>query len=298
MRISLEHQIRALMEEAKNTTERKKVENVGRPDDDNKDPETSKLAKQGQIKSKIIDEDNLGFESKASKNKPNETDKKDAKEIKGGKTEVDLDPKTDDKVGDESDETDKSNKTRKKANKEIGSKGAGDVKEEVIDEAQMSNGRKQALARKTSHADTGSPTPNHREFAARGLMHHSMAKDMHVGKTGDFYAHGTGDKKYGTVTKNNGKEVHVKQTHDSYAAGKVSKVHKFKVASHIHEETLDEKNWIAGAVKHPGALHKQLHVPAGEKIPAGKLNAAAEKGGKLGQRARLAKTLKRIVKGK
>ena len=261
-----------LMEEPKNTTERKKVENVGRPEDDNKNPESSKLAKQGEIKTKIIDEDAVGYESKASKNKPNEVDKKDAKEIKGGKTEVELDPKTDDKVGDESDETDKSKKARNKVNKEIGAKGAGDVKEESV--------------------------PNHREFAARGLMHHSMAKDMHVGKTGDFYAHGTGDKKYGTVTKNNGKEVHVKQTHDSYAAGKVSKVHKFKVASHIHEEALDEKNWIAGAVKHPGALHKQLHVPAGEKIPAGKLNAAAEKGGKLGQRARLAKTLKRIVKGK
>jgi hypothetical protein len=297
MRISLEHQIRMLMEEPKNTTERKKVENVGRPKDDNKDPESSKLAKQGEIKTKII-EDNLGYESKASKNKPNEVDKKDAKEIKGGKTEINLEPKTDDKVGDESDETDKSKKARNKVNKEIGAKGAGDVKEEAIDEAQMSNGRKQALARKTSYRDTGAPTPNHREFAARGLMHHSMAKDMHVGKTGDFYAHGTGDKKYGTVTKNNGKEVHVKQTHDSYAAGKVSKVHKFKVASHIHEEALDEKNWIAGAVKHPGALHKQLHVPADEKIPAGKLNAAAEKGGKLGQRARLAKTLKRIVKGK
>lgn len=51
------------------------------------------------------------------------------------------------------------------------------------------------------------------------------------------------------------------------------------------------KNWIAGAIKHPGALHEQLGVPQGKKIPATKLNAAAEKGGKLGQRARLAQTL-------
>ena len=51
-------------------------------------------------------------------------------------------------------------------------------------------------------------------------------------------------------------------------------------------------NWIAGAVKHPGALHKELGVPQGEKIPAKKLNAAAAKGGKEGERARLAKTLK------
>ena len=52
------------------------------------------------------------------------------------------------------------------------------------------------------------------------------------------------------------------------------------------------KNWIKGAIKHPGALHAQLGVPQGQKIPASKINAAAKKGGKLGARARLAKTLK------
>lgn len=56
------------------------------------------------------------------------------------------------------------------------------------------------------------------------------------------------------------------------------------------------KNWIKGAIKHPGALHKEMHVPIGKKIPAKKLNAAAKKGGKLGQRARLAKTLKKLHK--
>ena len=54
------------------------------------------------------------------------------------------------------------------------------------------------------------------------------------------------------------------------------------------------KNWIAGAIKKPGALHKSLGVPAGKTIPAKKLAAAAEKGGKLGKRARLAQTLKRL----
>lgn len=53
-------------------------------------------------------------------------------------------------------------------------------------------------------------------------------------------------------------------------------------------------NWIKGAIKHPGALHKELGVPKNKKIPASKLNAAARKGGKIGQRARLAKTLKKI----
>lgn len=56
------------------------------------------------------------------------------------------------------------------------------------------------------------------------------------------------------------------------------------------------KRWIAEAIKKPGALHKQLGVPMGKTIPAKKLEKAAEKGGKLGQRARLAETLKGFKK--
>ena len=51
------------------------------------------------------------------------------------------------------------------------------------------------------------------------------------------------------------------------------------------------RNWIAGAIHKPGALHREMGVPAGQRIPAGKLEKAADKGGKLGQRARLAETL-------
>ena len=60
----------------------------------------------------------------------------------------------------------------------------------------------------------------------------------------------------------------------------------------------DDGKWIQSAIKHKGALHKQLGVKAGEKIPAKKLAKAAEKGGKLGQRARLAETLKGMRVGK
>lgn len=56
------------------------------------------------------------------------------------------------------------------------------------------------------------------------------------------------------------------------------------------------EKWIQGAIKKKGALHKELGVPAGKKIPAKKLDAAAKKGGKLGQRARLAETLKKMHK--
>jgi hypothetical protein len=58
------------------------------------------------------------------------------------------------------------------------------------------------------------------------------------------------------------------------------------------------KNWIAGAIKKPGQLHKDLGVPQGKKIPAAKLEAAAKQKGKVGQRARLAMTLKKMNRGK
>lgn len=57
-----------------------------------------------------------------------------------------------------------------------------------------------------------------------------------------------------------------------------------------------KKNWIKGAIDKPGALHRQLGVPEGKKIPASKIAAAAKKPGKLGQRARLAQTMKKMNK--
>lgn len=56
------------------------------------------------------------------------------------------------------------------------------------------------------------------------------------------------------------------------------------------------EKWIQKAIKKPGALHKELHIKEGKKIPAKTLNKAAKAGGKLGQRARLAKTLKKLHK--
>ena len=67
-----------------------------------------------------------------------------------------------------------------------------------------------------------------------------------------------------------------------------------KSGKKVMEDNIDEKNWIKGAIKKPGALHRDLDVPQGEKIPASKLKAAAKKGGKVGQRARLAQTLKKM----
>lgn len=54
------------------------------------------------------------------------------------------------------------------------------------------------------------------------------------------------------------------------------------------------KKWIQKAIKKPGALRKSLKVKKGKKIPIAKLKKAAKAKGKLGKRARLAITLKKI----
>ena len=52
------------------------------------------------------------------------------------------------------------------------------------------------------------------------------------------------------------------------------------------------KHWIKGAIEHPGALHKELGVPQGEKIPAKKLAKAEHSDNPtLSKRAHLAETL-------
>lgn len=56
------------------------------------------------------------------------------------------------------------------------------------------------------------------------------------------------------------------------------------------------KKWIQEAIKKPGALRKALKVKEGKTIPAAKLEKAAKAPGKMGQRARLAKTLKTLGK--
>jgi len=54
------------------------------------------------------------------------------------------------------------------------------------------------------------------------------------------------------------------------------------------------KKWIAGAIKHPGALRRKLGVKEGEKIPASKL--AAKKGDTAATKRQknLAKTLRKF----
>ena len=58
------------------------------------------------------------------------------------------------------------------------------------------------------------------------------------------------------------------------------------------------EKWIQKALKPStkGALRKSLGVKEGQTIPAGKLAKAAKAPGKMGQRARLAQTLKGLKK--
>ena len=72
-----------------------------------------------------------------------------------------------------------------------------------------------------------------------------------------------------------------------------------KLLESIRKDLAESKGkfWIQKAIQKKGALHKQLGVPEDEKIPAGKLKAAAEKGNtKVARRARLAITLKKLHK--
>jgi len=107
---SIEH--KGLAEET-NTEKRMKIKNVARPGDPEHTSEKSTLAKTGQIKTKIIDEEkptmsipNFGLPSslidavRQIVEKKNEDDK-DPKKMTGGKTAVDLEPETDDKANDD-----------------------------------------------------------------------------------------------------------------------------------------------------------------------------------------------------
>jgi len=60
---------------------------------------------------------------------------------------------------------------------------------------------------------------------------------------------------------------------------------------------MSKDKWISKAIKHPGALHKSLGVPEGEKIPAKKLKKAEHSKNPLTRkRANLAATLKGLRK--
>ena len=56
------------------------------------------------------------------------------------------------------------------------------------------------------------------------------------------------------------------------------------------------EKWIQKAHIKKGALHKEMGIPEGKKIPVKKLKAAEKKGGLEGKRAALDITLKKLKK--
>lgn len=64
----------------------------------------------------------------------------------------------------------------------------------------------------------------------------------------------------------------------------------------IRRKRRRKKKWIQATHLRKGALHRQLGIPAGEKIPVSLLHEVEHAPGKLGRRARLALTLRRVRK--
>lgn len=109
----------------------------------------------------------------------------------------------------------------------------------------------------------------------------------------DQYAHG------GAVHGHDGACMHCGGTGYAQGGGVKGAPHGGPMGGHIGYDEggmAEGGKWIKGAIKHPGALHKELGVPQGQKIPAKKLQKASHAGGKLGKRARLAETMKGFKK--
>jgi len=83
---------------------------------------------------------------------------------------------------------------------------------------------------------------------------------------------------------------------DSVRAKDVDPIDLKKLAGMKNGGKAKDGKWIQKAIKKPGALRAQLGAKPGKPIPAAKLAKAAKAKGKLGQRARLAMTLKKMKK--
>ena len=71
-------------------------------------------------------------------------------------------------------------------------------------------------------------------------------------------------------------------------------VNRASVRQQIMKPGKKKKLNIKKAIKKPGALRASLGIKKGKTIPKSVLNNAAKAPGKLGQRARFAKTLKKL----
>lgn len=97
--------------------------------------------------------------------------------------------------------------------------------------------------------------------------------------------------------RSKGGKVHTeeKEEHKAKKRKRGGKVHGGASHHRLDKRAHGGGNWIAGATKNKGALHRALHVPEGEKIPASKLEKAERSSNPtMRKRANLAKTLKKM----
>lgn len=112
---------------------------------------------------------------------------------------------------------------------------------------------------------------NGREYASQGVMHPDHAKLHKAGDTRDFYAHGSGDKLSGKVTKNDGKEVHIQA--DKSSGGKL---HKFKVTPHLPKPVNEEAESLDEISK--ATLSSYVKKSSSKQFTAGHKAATADSG--------------------
>ena len=285
----------------------------------------------GDVETTGKDDSGKGTDEKKNKKKTGaESDLDDPKMIKGGKTEVILKPQTDDTSRDESQEKIDSDKARRKANKEIGQKG-GPMKEEIIFESTSNAHDHMKKAMKCyEKGDIGGHhahmanyhhmMSNHHAKAGRDHVADAHAKraELHMNEATKFGPLDTPgpDGKPGRHSEmvNRAIEASSRSRHADAPfepddagtmTGKTKNIARNLARRKMKEmvkktmkesvEQVDEDNWIQKMHMKKGALHKQLHVPADEKIPAGKLEKASHSDNpKLRRRAILAKTLKKL----
>jgi hypothetical protein len=96
------------------------------------------------------------------------------------------------------------------------------------------------------------------------------------------------------IKKSHHKKMHHKKKMEHHSTHYESADPMMGEDHHEKKHHTKKKMWIAGAIKHPGSLRKELHIKKGHKIPEAKLEKAAHHKGKEGKRARLAITLKKL----